>query len=38
MDIIVNVKFRVNALIGNDIIPYLQSQRRGFTISEDPQN
>ena len=26
-----------NALIGIDIIPYLQRQRRGFTISEDPQ-
>ena len=25
------------ALIGIDIIPYLQRQRRGFTISEDPQ-
>ncbi|MAO71142.1 MAG: hypothetical protein CMD02_01365 [Flavobacteriales bacterium] len=37
MDIIAEYAFSDNALIGNDIIPYLQSQRRGFTISEDPQ-
>ena len=37
MEIISEYGFSNNALIGNDIIPYLQRQRRGFTISEDPQ-
>ncbi len=37
MEIIAKYGFSDNALIGIDIIPYLQRQRRGFTISEDPQ-
>ena len=37
MMIIAEYGFSDNALIGIDIIPYLQRQRRGFTISEDPQ-
>ncbi len=37
LNIISEYGFSNKALIGSDLIPYLQRQRRGFTVSEDPQ-
>ena len=37
LNIISEYGFSNKALIGIDLIPYLQRQRRGFTVSEDPQ-
>ena len=37
LNIISEYGFSDKALIGIDLIPYLQRQRRGFTVSEDPQ-